>query len=273
MSMRTYRFAIIALGVFIALGILLACTTAHAETTDYPSFWQMDAKLVKTVQKALNERGTNLKADGDFGPATAQAVKDFQLSKGMKVTGVVDDDTADKLGLRNAEWPYGDGYTLYYMADFGKKAPAKGYTIYIALGGRSQTPHLGVFKDGRLVAETACITGNQNDGDFTPVGVHTIGKKSDSRISDSGYYYYNQCWLKLKGKEDSNIAIHSMLHKWNGELVAGQTLGTQKSHGCIRIPDDLADWLRHNLSKGTTVIIDDRAWSPSSIGYATLLNY
>ena len=79
--------------------------------------------------------------------------------------------------------------------------------------------------------------------------------------------------IKLKGKEDSNIAIHSMLHKWNGELVAGQTLGTQKSHGCIRVPDDLADWLRHNLSKGTTVIIDDRAWSPSSIGYATLLNY
>lgn len=278
MSYKTYRFSICALICLLLLGLafILLAPPAHAEaetTTDYPSFWYFDAKIVRNIQRALNDHGARpqLKVDGDFGPTTATAVKDFQLAKGLKVSGVVDDDTADKLGLRNSEWPYGEGYTMYYMANLAKKAPNRGYTIYIALGGRSQQPHLGIFKAGKLIAETACITGDQQHGYLTPVGVHSVSKKSDTRTSDHGYYYYDQLWLKVNGK-NTDYAIHSLLHKLSGDTVTGQTLGTQKTNGCIRIPDDLAAWLRHNLPTGTTVIIDDRAWSPSSIGYDTLIN-
>ncbi|MBQ2638442.1 murein L,D-transpeptidase [Candidatus Saccharibacteria bacterium] len=273
MSYKTYRFSCIVLIIITILGLALCfATSASAETTtDYPSFWYFDSTLVRNVQRALNDHGASVKVDGDFGPATATAVKSFQLTKGLKVSGVVDDDTADKLGLRNAEWPYGEGKTLYYMADFTKKAPKTGYVIYVALGGRSQTPHFALFKDGKLVAETPCITGHQNDGAFTPVGVHAVSKKSDTRTSSHGYYYYSQLWLKVNGK-NTDYAIHSLLHKTNGQLVAGQTLGTQKSDGCIRLPDELAAWLRQNIKVGTTIIIDDRAYSPSSVGYDALIN-
>lgn len=47
---------------------------------------------VKNLQNLLF-----LKSDGDFGPITEQAVKDFQLLVGLKSTGIVDDATYYKL--------------------------------------------------------------------------------------------------------------------------------------------------------------------------------
>ena len=132
-------------------------------------------------------------------------------------------------------------------------------------------PHLGLFYDGQLIAESACITGAQDKGFFTPVGVHGVSKKSNTRTGD-GYVYYDQVWLKVNGKS-SQVAIHSLLHDENGGLIGGQKLGTQSSDGCIRVPDDLAAWLRAHLPvDNTDVVIDDRAWSPATVGYAGLLN-
>lgn len=49
---------------------------------------------VQTLQKRLN-----LTVDGIFGPKTEQAVKDFQLKKGIVVTGVVNEETWKRLGI------------------------------------------------------------------------------------------------------------------------------------------------------------------------------
>lgn len=49
---------------------------------------------VKEVQDALNYKlGITLVSDGLFGPATEAAVRDFQLSVGLPVTGMVDTST------------------------------------------------------------------------------------------------------------------------------------------------------------------------------------
>lgn len=47
---------------------------------------------VKTVQTILG-----IKADGSYGPGTAAAVKSFQKGKGLKVTGIVDQETMKAL--------------------------------------------------------------------------------------------------------------------------------------------------------------------------------
>lgn len=52
---------------------------------------------VKLVQKALN-RGGWLAEDGMFGPATENAVKAFQASKGLVVDGIVGEHTSAALG-------------------------------------------------------------------------------------------------------------------------------------------------------------------------------
>lgn len=49
---------------------------------------------VKKLQTALK-----VTADGEFGPITEKAVKDYQTKKGIVVTGVVDETTWKRLGL------------------------------------------------------------------------------------------------------------------------------------------------------------------------------
>ena len=52
---------------------------------------------VRFVQKRLNAFGYNLSEDGSFGPATANAVKQFQKAKGLIVDGYVGANTTKKL--------------------------------------------------------------------------------------------------------------------------------------------------------------------------------
>jgi hypothetical protein len=62
--------------------------------------WTKDCKsdLVKSVQQKLNEKKCgNLSVDGCFGPATRNAVKNFQNANGLQVTGQLNQETYDKL--------------------------------------------------------------------------------------------------------------------------------------------------------------------------------
>jgi murein DD-endopeptidase MepM/ murein hydrolase activator NlpD len=54
---------------------------------------------VKGLQQALIDAGVKVRggADGIFGPATSNALKEFQSSQGLKATGVVDEATAKAL--------------------------------------------------------------------------------------------------------------------------------------------------------------------------------
>ena len=56
---------------------------------------------VKTLQQKLKDLGfLNGKVDGDFGPITQKAVKDFQKSKGLVVDGIVGPKTIEALGIK-----------------------------------------------------------------------------------------------------------------------------------------------------------------------------
>ena len=55
--------------------------------------------MVEALQRTLNDRiAAGLGVDGDFGPATESAVRKFQQTKDIEVTGVVDDATWTALG-------------------------------------------------------------------------------------------------------------------------------------------------------------------------------
>ena len=56
-----------------------------------------EGKAVEDLQERLNGLGADLKVDGDFGPATEFAVRQFQTFWGIDVDGVVGDQTYDKL--------------------------------------------------------------------------------------------------------------------------------------------------------------------------------
>ena len=53
----------------------------------------------RTLQRRLNALGASLAVDGHFGPKTRAAVKRYQRSKGLQVSGVVGPRTRKALGL------------------------------------------------------------------------------------------------------------------------------------------------------------------------------
>ena len=63
--------------------------------------------IVSQIQAALNANGATLVVDGQFGSLTEAAVKAFQTANSLPSTGIVDEATADLLGVHNATsvWP------------------------------------------------------------------------------------------------------------------------------------------------------------------------
>ena len=58
------------------------------------------AEQIKAVQQALKQKGHDPGAiNGVMGPQTLQALRAFQQSNGLKPTGVLDSETAQKLGI------------------------------------------------------------------------------------------------------------------------------------------------------------------------------
>ena len=76
---------------------------------------------VKSLQQALIDAGITVRggADGIFGPATANAVKDFQKSQGLEATGVVNAKTAE--ALANPKKPTTSAPAAGGFAAYGEK--------------------------------------------------------------------------------------------------------------------------------------------------------
>lgn len=55
----------------------------------------------RRLQEALNAQGYNLAVDGMHGPATENALRDYQSRNGLSQSGSLDGATRDRLGLRS----------------------------------------------------------------------------------------------------------------------------------------------------------------------------
>lgn len=94
-----------------------------------------DKAMVKKIQKALKKngyylryKGHYLKVDGWYGPCTFRSVKQFQKAKGLKVTGKVDEKTAEKLKVidkSNAVIKFENDRTFKGEYNSGKSFEAK----------------------------------------------------------------------------------------------------------------------------------------------------
>jgi LAS superfamily LD-carboxypeptidase LdcB len=80
---------------------------------------------VEALQWALTRAGFPAAIDGDFGPGTAGAVKEFQAAKKLTVDGLVGSKTWAKLGLLTDEKRPQENATPAKKTAAKKKAPAK----------------------------------------------------------------------------------------------------------------------------------------------------
>lgn len=76
-------------------------TTTTAPTTSHPTIQEGSPNTaeVTVLQQRLASLGYQVTADGSFGPGTKAAVIQFQTSKGLPATGVVDAATWQALGV------------------------------------------------------------------------------------------------------------------------------------------------------------------------------
>jgi len=58
----------------------------------------MEGSDVLKLQESLKKAGIVVGADGEFGPGTDKAVKEFQQHKGLKPDGIVGTSTRQQLG-------------------------------------------------------------------------------------------------------------------------------------------------------------------------------
>lgn len=86
----------------------VAAKTDSKKKTDFKTVKKgsKDKAMVKKIQRALKKngyylkyKGHYLKIDGWYGPYTFRSVKQFQKAKGLKVTGNVDEKTAERLKI------------------------------------------------------------------------------------------------------------------------------------------------------------------------------
>lgn len=151
-----------------------------------------DKATVKKIQKALKKngyylryKGHYLKVDGWFGPCTVRSVKQFQKAKKLKVTGKVDEKTAEKLKIvdnSNAKIKFENNKTFKGEYKSGKSFDVK---IVKKTTGKGIETILRVdyYKNGKKIDYEYYCTGEDGMNYITPdnlkVGTYTAKVSCD----------------------------------------------------------------------------------------------
>lgn len=104
--------------------------------------------------------------------------------------------------------------------------------------------------DNKVVQNYICSTGKQ--GDDTPLGTYTVkerGKSFFSQQYQEGAYY----WTQFQG----DFLFHSVPFdkNQNFEPEEAAKLGSEASHGCVRLALENAKWIYDHIPRGTKVVI------------------
>lgn len=185
----------------------------------YPIYGEQGDRVI-ALQKALIAAGITVKggADGDFGSGTSAAIMTFQQTKGLSVTGKVNDATAGALGVTATGAPTGGATTSLTIDVF----PVQGRCGFTDTwhntrgGGRL---HLGVD----VVAPAGNLAYAAVDGTITKLYVDAPGSLSGNGVrltmADGTYFFYAHFTAIAPG-----IGLGS-------KVTAGQVIGTVGATG------------------------------------------
>lgn len=166
-------------------------------------------------------------AGGDYGwwMNTSQEIKELTMlikkgKQGKRTPCYY--QTADRYGKRD----YGDTYVEVNLT----------------------AQHVILYKDGKMVLETDCVTGNSARGFDTPAGVYGITyKQRDATLNGENYSTPVSYWMPF----NKNIGLHDA--GWRSSF-GGELYKTSGSHGCVNLPPEKARQIYDVIQTGTPVI-------------------
>lgn len=120
--------------------------------------------------------------------------------------------------------------------------------------------HVRLFKDGSVIWESDCVSGNTSEDHATPEGVYAITdsmasgniKLTGKMLATTGqpeYISYVSYWMPFI---DNSYALHDAT--WRSTF-GGSVYATNGSHGCVNLPYSAAQELYGLVSVGTPVIV------------------
>lgn len=218
-------------------------------------------KAVEALQTALIDLGYGVPAgaDGQFGGQTEDAVKAFQSSCGLAVTGNIDNATlstldrfAPELGKKVWQDPQSASVALSAVPTFhGKKA-----RVLVDLS----ESRLTVYKaDGSPERVFPVASGTQK----TPT--HAGIKILEDKLADPTSLAW-KLWPDSKGKAFGNRLLDLSWYDPATDTATGSdeelhgtyerdSIGSLASHGCIRLYNEDIEWLYLNLKVGDIVVV------------------
>ena len=111
--------------------------------------------------------------------------------------------------------------------------------------------HVWFYKNGSLVIDSDCVTGNESAGHGTTTGAFPLAfKKSPSTLtgSQNGYQVDVQYWMPFYEGEGLHDA-------WWRSSFGGTIYQTNGSHGCVNLPSSVAQTIYDNIDVGTAILI------------------
>ena len=109
--------------------------------------------------------------------------------------------------------------------------------------------HVWVYKDGNLVVDMDCVTGNSRRGFDTPTGIYQITyKERDATLKGENYSSAVKYWMPFY----YNVGLHDA--SWRNSF-GGDIYKTSGSHGCVNLPPKIAETIFQNIEKGTPVVV------------------
>lgn len=111
------------------------------------------------------------------------------------------------------------------------------------------------IKDGQVILQSDCVTGNPNKGHATPQGVYSLAWKQKNRTlrgekQPDGTYEYETpvaFWMPFNG----GIGFHDAT--WQSAF-GGRRYQTHGSHGCVNLPYSIAQKLYDLMYDGVPVV-------------------
>lgn len=228
-----------------------------------------DKDLVREIQRAVNaymkkhsKNWDSISVDGDFGPGTANAVKQFQHKKGLKADGICGPNTLKALGIDSSDVTVYPRWMPNLEEEFDKKS-SNGRALHLNLGSRRLEAYEKIDGKWKLVRVMKAAIGDIDEGNFTPLVCRTLSGSGHSAISGTnsrGKKWAADDAVEFKG---GGYYFHSILRwqtKKGWDYDDNSALGKAVTHGCVRLSRNNAKWVKSFVSSGTACVIDDRSW-------------